>query len=284
MWVSAQCLIADFEVLAAQGMQPNQQVTFLTDGGDDIRDLPRYLNPQAEHLLDWFHLTMRITVLTQLAKGVRCPPKLPTDVTEELQRVKWFLWHGNVFRARQTVDDLIMDITDADGSVELAKLGKAVREFGGYLTANASCIPNYGERRLAGETISTSFVESAVNQVISKRMVKKQQMRWSPRGAHLLLQIRTRVLNDTFTDDDGAPVPRPPLHDRPSQAAYALPRFVPLSALTATATENRKSGSVPQRPGGPPPRLASLRCHAAAFVDDFDEQVPGLGGGKRGKW
>jgi len=37
--------------------------------------------------------------------------------------------------------------------------------------------------------------------VISKRMVKKQQMRWSPRGAHLLLQIRTRVLNDTLADD-----------------------------------------------------------------------------------
>ena len=63
-----------FEVLAAQGMQANQQVTFLTDGGDDIRDLPRHLNPQAEHLLGWFHLTMRITVLTQLAKGLRVHP------------------------------------------------------------------------------------------------------------------------------------------------------------------------------------------------------------------
>jgi hypothetical protein len=61
--------------------------------------------------------------------------------------------------------------------------------------------PNYGERRRACETISTSFVESTVNQVISKRMVKKQQMRWSPRGAHLLLQIRTRILNDTLTND-----------------------------------------------------------------------------------
>ena len=30
-------------------------------------------------------------------------------------------------------------------------------------------------------------------------MVKKQQMRWSPRGAHLLLQVRTRVLNDDAT-------------------------------------------------------------------------------------
>lgn len=32
-------------------------------------------------------------------------------------------------------------------------------------------------------------------------MVKKQQMRWSPRGAHLLLQLRTHVLNDDLADD-----------------------------------------------------------------------------------
>jgi len=94
-----------------------------------------------------------------------------------------------------------MDLGNEDAGVEHDKLAKAVREFGGYLAANAASIPNYGERRRAGETISTSFVESAVNQVISKRMVKKQQMRWSPRGAHLLLQIRTRVLNDTLADD-----------------------------------------------------------------------------------
>jgi hypothetical protein len=39
------------------------------------------------------------------------------------------------------------------------------------------------------------FVESTVNQVVSKRFVKKQQMQWTPRGAHLLLQTRTKVLN-----------------------------------------------------------------------------------------
>jgi len=32
-------------------------------------------------------------------------------------------------------------------------------------------------------------------------MVKKQQMRWTPRGAHLLLQVRTQVLNDELADD-----------------------------------------------------------------------------------
>ena len=48
--------------------------------------------------------------------------------------------------------------------------------------------------------ISTAFVESTVNQVISKRMVKKQQMQWTPRGAHLLLQTRTKVINDELEE------------------------------------------------------------------------------------
>jgi hypothetical protein len=31
-------------------------------------------------------------------------------------------------------------------------------------------------------------------------MVKHQQMGWTQRGAHLLLQIRTRVLNEEWED------------------------------------------------------------------------------------
>jgi len=47
----------------------------------------------------------------------------------------------------------------------------------------------------AGERISTGVVESAVNQIVDNRFDKRQSMRWPPRGAHLLLQTRTRVLN-----------------------------------------------------------------------------------------
>jgi hypothetical protein len=43
--------------------------------------------------------------------------------------------------------------------------------------------------------MSTGVVESTVNQVISTRFCKKQQMAWTARGAHLLLQIRARVVN-----------------------------------------------------------------------------------------
>ena len=104
-------------------------------------------------------------------------------------------------RALQIVEDLTVDLETLHPEEEPTKLGKAVREFDSYLRANAERIPHYGERRRAGEAISTAFIESAVNQVISKRMVKKQQMRWNPRGAHLLLQVRTRILNDTLTND-----------------------------------------------------------------------------------
>jgi hypothetical protein len=61
-------------------------------------------------------------------------------------------------------------------------------------------MPNYGERHRQGETISTAFVESTINQVVSRRFVKKQQMAWTLKGAHLLLQTRTKVLNNELDD------------------------------------------------------------------------------------
>ena len=56
----------------------------------------------------------------------------------------------------------------------------------------------YAERHRYGERVSTAFVESTVNAVVGKRFSKRQQMRWSKPGAHLMLQTRTRVLDDTL--------------------------------------------------------------------------------------
>jgi hypothetical protein len=82
-----------------------------------------------------------------------------------------------------------------DCTTKRRSLLKALRDFRVYLTTNAPLIPNYGERWRYGEAIATGVVESAVHQVVNKRFVKQHQMRWTPRGAHLVLQTRTRVLN-----------------------------------------------------------------------------------------
>jgi len=74
-------------------------------------------------------------------------------------------------------------------------LVKALSELRTYIVNNRHWIPNYGERYRNGEPIATGFVESTVNEVVSKRFCKKQQMQWSKEGAHLLLQTRVRTLN-----------------------------------------------------------------------------------------
>jgi hypothetical protein len=52
-------------------MQENQQVVFLSDGGDSVRNLQAYLHPDSEHWLGWSHITMRITVLQQQVKTLK---------------------------------------------------------------------------------------------------------------------------------------------------------------------------------------------------------------------
>lgn len=95
-------------------------------------------------------------------------------------------------------EDLYFRSEEAVGTQETKqnKLWKLVNEFETYIKNNQVFIVNYGEKYRYDETISTAFVESTVNEVISLRMAKKQQMRWTPKGAHLLLQLRIKTLNN----------------------------------------------------------------------------------------
>ncbi len=191
-----------FETLKQQGFQLNQQITFLSDGGDSVRDLQLYMSPQAEHILDWFHVTMRITQMKQMAKGL-AKYKETENLDKNLERIKWFLWHGNVFKSLQLLDDMLFDIEcfeDDPIYKGLPKFAKTAREFRGYIFNNQELITNYADRYHYGEAISTAFVESTVNEVISRRMAKKQQMRWTKRGAHHMLQLRTKTLNNELQD------------------------------------------------------------------------------------
>src|SRR6266850_1432940 len=218
-----------FDLLQSQGLQMNQQIEFLSDGGDTVRDLQLYLSPEAEHLLDWFHVAMRLTVLQQTAKGL--PDKTRDDeedyplrdpVVRELERLKWFLWHGNVCKALQVVQLVEMDLEAAvanTGDATARKLYKAVVEFHTYIENNTGFIPNYGERYRHGERISIGFVESTVNQVVSKRFCKKQQMQWTKRAAHLLLQMRVKTLNHELATVFRRWYPDFPIQQSEAQAA-----------------------------------------------------------------
>jgi hypothetical protein len=186
-----------YEVLHAQGLQMNQDITFLSDGNDTLRELQLEMSPKATHILDWFHLAMKLTVLEQYGKGlVQCEAVFGEGIREKIERLKWSLWHGQGDKALGKVDDLESSIASfSETYARFTPLRKALSELRTYIGNNRHLIPNYGQRYYQGEAIATGFVESTVNEVVSKRFCKKQQMQWSKPGAHLLLQTRVKTLD-----------------------------------------------------------------------------------------
>ena len=186
-----------WEVLKSQGMQENQAVLFLSDGGETVRQLQTYLHPSSTHVIDWFHVAMKLTVLQQQNKAfVEENSEGGNYVAKTLERVKHYLWHGNVEKALECLGLVVFDLdVQRRRFPTAAKLNRSVTEFETYIRNNQKFIPNFGERYRQGDTISTAFVESTINQVVSKRFVKRQQMQWTQKGAHLLLQTRTKVLD-----------------------------------------------------------------------------------------
>ena len=80
------------------------------------------------------------------------------------------------------------------------RLQRHVTALLGYLERNAGALVPYAARRRRGQPISTAFVESAVNEIVAKRMNKAQQMRWNRVTVQPFLDVRTAVLNDTLED------------------------------------------------------------------------------------
>ena len=144
----------------------------------------------------------RLTVLQQQTKALQEErSETGADLSKQLESVKHLLWHGNTEEALERLGDLLVELSLMQARSNAAKkVADGLSEFETYVCNNREFIPNFGERRRQGETISTAFVESTINQVVSRQFVKKQQMQWTLRGAHLLLQTRTRVLNEDLDD------------------------------------------------------------------------------------
>jgi hypothetical protein len=121
-----------------------------------------------------------------------------------LGRLRWCFWHANLEKAEDRMRQVLMfcRIVVAETPKfenSLKQLDYRLREFFDYLQNNRGTTINYGKLHRAGQPISTAMAESAVNQVLNQRMCKRQQMRWTPRGAHLLAQVRCAVINGDLT-------------------------------------------------------------------------------------
>jgi len=147
---------------------------------------------------------MRFSNLQQLAKGIDpfADGGKRSHALAEIDRAKWRLWNGLTRRGIVGLAHLghWAQARCFEHIPSLKQLVLRLLETIRYLELNADSMPDYGKRHRAGQRISTGFVESAVNEIIAKRMVKKQQMRWNRFTVQRFLDVRIHVLNGTLED------------------------------------------------------------------------------------
>ena len=159
-----------------------------------LRAIQQQVAPHADHILDCFHISMRFKNLEQIAKGITAIADggAHAHALAEIGRAKRRLWNSHTERA-------IVCLVDLGQWAQAKCFGHihCLKEFATklldtirYLELKADSMPDYGTRYRAGQRISTGFVESAVNEIIAKRMVKKQQMRWNRHTVQRFLDVR----------------------------------------------------------------------------------------------
>lgn len=198
-------------VLRRLSATPCTELTILSDGADG----PRSLGEAASigptfHVLDWFHLAMRIHHVAQAVKG--WPDNSNEDrhegarFADAVEHIRWRLWHGQVQRAldlisatAEALDALAAATSPAGATAD--KVAKLLRSLETYVVGQAELIIDYAAARHDAEPISTAPTEGTVQWLLHRRMGAKQQMRWSPRGAHMMLKVRTALANGTLERD-----------------------------------------------------------------------------------
>ena len=118
-----------------------------------------------------------------------------------VKRIRWRLWHGQVRRALDLVGETLARL---DGMAAAAKVAAPLRGLGAYASGQAGLTIDYARARRLGEPIPTPTMEGTVEWPLHRRMGANEQMRWSPRGAHLMLKVRTAVADDTLAEDHAA--------------------------------------------------------------------------------
>ena len=191
------------EALAAAGVDANTPATVLCDGDAGLWRLQRKVLPNATPVLDWWHAAVRFEHALQSARSLgtgTADARLADTATRGLERAKWRLWHGRWPGCRRRLAALCR-WSECRAICEVAgmdKLRQRTADLLSYLERNEAALVHYAARRRRSEPIATSFVESAVDEIIAWRMAKAQQMRWSRATVQPFLEVRTAVLNDTL--------------------------------------------------------------------------------------
>jgi hypothetical protein len=254
-------------VLHRLGATQTTPVTVLSDGADGPRSLGEAASPgPTRSVLDWFHLAMRIHHVAQAARG--WPADTPDGrgdgarLADAVGRIRWRLWHGQVRRALDLAGETLpwLDGIAETAPAAAAKVAALLHGLETYVSGQAGLIIDYATARRRGEPISTATTEGTVQWLLHRRMGANQQMRWSPRGAHRMLQVRTAVANGALAEDHAAAEPWARRPFRPAAYPPGLRRFHGWYTVVRPLTPRRRDAPAARRGSAAAAPNSARRC------------------------
>jgi hypothetical protein len=164
--------------LADQGWHENQAVTVISDGDPALPALVgAAAGRPARHILDWFHLSMRVRHIEQALKGLKALDvrhQGPLDYIEiDVERLRHLLWNGyhdETYRLLASIVGMAGNFVLLNGpTVEPKAWRFAVlcEDLRAYISNNHDAMIDYGRRWRKGRPISTSRAESLVNNLVN---------------------------------------------------------------------------------------------------------------------
>ncbi|AJK46437.1 hypothetical protein BGL_1c19280 [Burkholderia plantarii] len=190
--------------LKKSGWHAGTEVDVVNDGAQGMRSLVTDVVPHvATPMLDWFHLAVKLhAVKTSLFASTFEPaPAILQRCRRFWAKIRDALWRGRAALGIELTRTLEASLAEAAplmkpfyASTTMTAVGATLR-LRAFLENNASILVDYAKATQQGRRISTAPAESVMNHVVNRRMSKRQQMRWSVRGAHLLLQTRVSLLD-----------------------------------------------------------------------------------------
>jgi hypothetical protein len=171
-----------------QGLTKETNITTLADGAKNCWSILKSLKPHCKsitYILDWYHIRKKFDTLIG---------QLDSENSEELESIKWKIWHGKS-------DDALLRLTALYSALITTLFADKAHDLLKYIANNKGYLVNYEERKNQKKVFTSSVIESSIETVINERFKKKQKALWTRETSHKILQVRTSTASNQWSID-----------------------------------------------------------------------------------
>lgn len=170
------------------------EVIFTADGEKALWKIKEDRFPQALGILDWNHLSRKLTEALGLIESC-------AERKKKAEKIRGFLWDGKIdealrgLKCLETRESQKKDL----GERQRKHLGK-LQEYIVYVENNRPWIIDYAKAASQGFFIGSSIMESGINHMLANRLKKKRSRQWTRKGADSVARIVTTIANGDWQE------------------------------------------------------------------------------------